>query len=73
MSAPLNKDTDPSVQLSAIREARQGQTANHAFYEREPLLREIPDHGCVFALISGTYYMYSRNGPKRYRVAMTLV
>lgn len=66
------KSVDPSVRQSLVETAML-QKANHLAYEREPLVKDIPDQGFVLATVAGTSYIYTRIGTQRYKVALTAV
>jgi hypothetical protein len=63
---------DPVVQQK-INELETGkQSKNHGFVDgRAPIASEVPEFGVVYAMISGTMYLYTRKGATLYRVAMT--
>jgi hypothetical protein len=67
------KGVDSTVRGAQIQSDALLQTKNIVSFEREPLLKEIPDQGYVLATVSGTVYIYARIGINRYKVAMTLV
>lgn len=69
----VRKGTDSTVRGALTESGATTQLASFTAYDREPLLKEIPDQGFVLATVSGTAYIYGRLGNNRYRVALTLV
>lgn len=69
----FSKKTEPAQQLGNADDQQRVQGRTNTYFTRIPLAAEIPEKGFVVALISGTYYVYSKIGTQRYRVAMTAV
>jgi hypothetical protein len=73
MSGLLPKGSPPQLKQAFEELSNGAQRSSHTLFSRAPFAGEIPQNGVVFALISSTMYLYTRNNSDIYRVAMTKV
>ena len=68
----LPGDTNPRILTEIQSIERNGQTIAHRKFTKKPQLADIPEAGFVIGEDSGTKFIYTKIGGKRFKAVLTL-